>query len=832
MTSSQSDAETDIWLTEHMELHKRFSEHLTNLSPIDSLNSEDELSLMKNKIKDMTNIIFALYNSEINSSFSVLLQLNNKLSNLTNSYISPANDSISVFFNNTIEEKTNLENQLLQQRNHVILAGDELIKSIDEILLISETFISETEKATSDIMSLSFIAANIFILICIIISITIALSVSHLISKPIVNLKKIVDQLGKGILPDKIHIKSNDEIGEMSQAINSLSESLQQSSEFLLEIGKGNLDYEFMAHSNKDTLRNSLIKMREGLRVAEKEQKRSKIEEQERNWSTEGISLFSEVLRHSSKDIKKLAKEIIKSLIQYTEANQGGIFLYNDEDRNDIHLQLIASFAYNREKYFDKKIMLEEGLVGSCALEKKTTYFTDIPDEYMEIESGLGGSNPSCLLIVPMLVGDEIFGVMEIASFKNFKPYQIKFIEKIAENSGSAISTLLITQRTDMLLEQSQKQATELAEQEDVMRQNVEEMRATQEESNRREEELRKILKKLTQTKEELKEKDIIQVKEIQRLDADNMVKIRRIEENEIENEQILTASLNGIIVFDDDGVIEFFNPAAQKIWGYQESEAKGASINILIPPERALTHTISLNQYLQTEKMIGKGIEFPILRKDGNIAPGFFSVVESNLRGKSKFTCSVIDLAEQKQLEKRRNSLMESLIAKEFEYHARIESLEQKLIENNIEIPEVKDVKELIIWSKKYELNLSVIDSQHKRLIKLINTLYISFKKGQTTEELQNYLKELIDYTNYHFGIEEKYFDKFEYENRSFHKSEHIEFQQKITDFQNDFLHKETDGAYKLILYLKDWFLNHILIEDKKYVKCFIDNGMATIVR
>jgi transcriptional regulator with GAF, ATPase, and Fis domain len=113
-------------------------------------------------------------------------------------------------------------------------------------------------------------------------------------------------------------------------------------------------------------------------------------------------------------------------------------------------------------------------------------YITDVPQNYVSITSGLGGVNPSSVLIVPLTVNDITYGVIELASFNLFPTFQIEFIKKLAESIASTLSGAKTNERTKFLLEQSQQQAEEMRAQEEEMRQNMEEMQATSEESERK----------------------------------------------------------------------------------------------------------------------------------------------------------------------------------------------------------------------------------------------------------------------------------------------------------------------------------------------------------
>jgi methyl-accepting chemotaxis protein len=323
--------------------------------------------------------------------------------------------------------------------------------------------------------------------------------IAHSISRPIIKTTSILSDLAKGDIDEskKINTKLNDEIGEMSESVNTLIDGLNKTAIFAQEIGKGNLEKEFELLSDKDVLGNSLIEMRKSLIVANEQEAARKLEDQKQNWTTQGLAKFAEILRQNNDDMNEFSYHIISNLVKYIGANQGGIFMINDDNKSDVFIELLAFYAYERRKYMEKRIDFGVGLIGRCAQEQKTIHMTDLPDEYIKVTSGLGQSVPNTLLIVPLKVNEEIFGVVELAGFNKFEDHVIKFIEEVGESIASTISTTKINIRTNQLLEQSQLQSEEMAAQEEEMRQNMEELQATQEEAGRKNTEMLGLLNAL-----------------------------------------------------------------------------------------------------------------------------------------------------------------------------------------------------------------------------------------------------------------------------------------------------------------------------------------------
>jgi two-component system CheB/CheR fusion protein len=117
----------------------------------------------------------------------------------------------------------------------------------------------------------------------------------------------------------------------------------------------------------------------------------------------------------------------------------------------------------------------------------------------------------------------------------------------------------------------------------------------------------------------------------------------------------ILETAVEGIITIDGRGLIESFNPSAEKIFGYVASEAIGQNIKLLMPAPYRQEHDGYLDNYRHTghAKIIGIGREVTGQRKDGTVFPMDLSVSEVRLAGRRLFTGFVRDLTERKQLEK-----------------------------------------------------------------------------------------------------------------------------------------------------------------------------------
>jgi hemerythrin-like metal-binding protein/PAS domain S-box-containing protein len=714
----------------------------------------------------------------------------------------------------------------LYKQNH-----DQIIQQYSEINKALTDVFESSSKSVIDINNNIKALNSIFFLLAFIAAFIIYIGVSNTIARPLHSLENMVSRLSKGELPEHSEIQSYDEIGKIAQALNSLTEGLMKTSEFATEIGRSNFGSEFEPLSNKDVLGNALLEMRKSLQAASEEENKRKIEDQERNWTTEGLARFGEILRRHTENIGLLSKDIIQNLVKYLKANQGGIFILDDSDPENIFLDLMSAYAYNREKFIQKRIQLGEGLVGGVAIEKYTLYMTDLPEEYIEIQSGLGSSNPKSLLIVPLKLENTVLGVIELASFNSLNRYEIALVERIAESIASTLSTAKINTRTAELLEQSRIQAQEMQEQEEEMRQNMEEMVTAQEESLRREEELRKEVAELDNIRISIVDKDKKQKSRIDELSKSNAAMSDEIELLMAQINRTFEINLEAVVIIDETRKIQFFNTAAEKLFDYNKSEILGRGFDLLTLKETARELDESIALYLQTGRkgLIDVEKEVNIINKVGEQIPVIMLMLDVILRGNRMIAIFIKDLGEIKRFENEYNTVSDTLMSKEFDLSAKINILEDLIKTSGIQIPEdIESQSDILRWNSSYSIELNIIDQQHKKWIEFINILYKSYKSNSKKKEISENISKLLDYTDYHFGFEEKYIEDFNCGNLENHKKEHASFVTSIKKYQH--LHDDgnTDAVYKLIIYLNKWVINHIQIEDRRYVECFKLNGLA----
>jgi hemerythrin-like metal-binding protein/PAS domain S-box-containing protein len=665
----------------------------------------------------------------------------------------------------------------------------------------------------------------IFVFSALLISALISLFISRLIIKPVEKLRLQIEELTGGKLPEDIYTGGTDEIGQMGQALGRLVSGLRETVEFSIEIGKGNFAADYSPMSKDDVLGNSLLSMRDSLKTAKEEEEKRKKEDYQRNRAAEGLALFGDILRRYSDDISALSDEIISNLVKFTGTNQGAIFILNDEDKENIYLDLQGAYAYNRKKYLKKQIEPGVGLIGAVFLEKYTMYLTEVPNDFVEIESGLGGENPKSILIVPLKIEDEVLGVVELASFSEFESYEIELVERISESIASTLSTTRINARTARLLEQSKKQAVRMREQEEEMLQNIEELKATQEENEKQEQTLRKENAELKKKADSIRN----EAEKNQTLIEETKAEKERIE-NQASfslafNDALLQKSPVGILVLDSKLEIRKFNHEAENIWAYPDTQVIGKNLKELLAEEYAQELTKAgrkraLNEFFDKREIF-------IRRKDGSEIPVICYPAEFKSRQETLYILQVRDLRAIKQQEEKTKNQLEKTLAADLEKTIRIERLEAILKRSNLSFAREAESVDLIHFDENLVLGIEVIDQQHKKWISQMNNFYAAIKERRDQVKIEEALRELIDYSDYHFSFEEKYMKEFDFIFYDKHIKHHEVFLNDLNAFKEVPTRQRYIEGIRLMRQLRKMVTAHIMEEDKKYIPLFKEKGL-----
>lgn len=132
-----------------------------------------------------------------------------------------------------------------------------------------------------------------------------------------------------------------------------------------------------------------------------------------------------------------------------------------------------------------------------------------------------------------------------------------------------------------------------------------------------------------------------------------------------------------------------------------------------------------------------------------------------------------------------------------------------------------------LIQWSDELSVGINSIDKQHKELIKMINELNDALQAGQANQKLAAIFEGLAVYTVTHFGYEEELFAQYGYSESAEHKNEHRALTQQVKDLQQKMEEGDFIISVEVMVFLKDWLINHILKTDKAYAKFLKDKGV-----
>ena len=226
-------------------------------------------------------------------------------------------------------------------------------------------------------------------------------------------------------------------------------------------------------------------------------------ENEAKNWLLTGANKLSDMVQGEQNE-RELAQKIITETCQYTSAQAGTIYLFNDEDQQ---LEFMAGYAFHNLDVIKKKIKLTEGWIGQAAKDGFSKMIKGKLNPSLALESSLLQQEISETFIVPFFFDKKLKGVYEVAYQSGINARSEDYLTAVARLVGVAINTAQARTIMHDLFEEVQQQAEELEAQQEEMRVTNEELMKKTEMLQASEEELRVQQEELRTTNAELEEK-------------------------------------------------------------------------------------------------------------------------------------------------------------------------------------------------------------------------------------------------------------------------------------------------------------------------------------
>nr|MBA3532646.1 response regulator [Ardenticatenales bacterium] len=226
----------------------------------------------------------------------------------------------------------------------------------------------------------------------------------------------------------------------------------------------------------------------------------------EQDWLKTNLARFTRMLQ-GQRELSTVSKLILSELAPLVFAQHGVFYIVDGESVADPELRLLSSYAYRERKHLANRFQLGEGLVGQCAMEKERILLTEVPGDYIKINSGLGEATPNNVVVLPVVFEEQVKAVIELASFHRFSEIHLAFLDQLTESIAIVLNTIAASMRTEELLKQSQALAEELQGQQQELTETNKRLEQQAKSLQASEELLKQQREQLQQTNEELEEK-------------------------------------------------------------------------------------------------------------------------------------------------------------------------------------------------------------------------------------------------------------------------------------------------------------------------------------
>ena len=256
--------------------------------------------------------------------------------------------------------------------------------------------------------------------------------------------------------------------GNVNLLADNLTNQVRAIAEVATAVTKGDLTRSIQVEASGEVaeLKDNINTMIDNLRLTTDRNK-------EQDWLKTNLARLTGMLQ-GQRDLSTVGRLLLSELAPLVGAHQGVI--YRMESEESAGMELLSAFADDELDGHRQHLAVGEGLVGQCALEKRSMLISEMPMHSVPIRSGLFQALPQNVIVLPVLFEDRVKAVIELASLSRFTASHLAFLEQLTASIGIVLNSIEATMQTEGLLKQSQQLATELQTQQKELQQTNEQL--------------------------------------------------------------------------------------------------------------------------------------------------------------------------------------------------------------------------------------------------------------------------------------------------------------------------------------------------------------------
>ncbi|MFJ8245920.1 ATP-binding protein [Peribacillus asahii] len=360
---------------------------------------------LKNENNEMTHLIDEINKLTIGSESEADII---KLGELNQEFQTRYEQLLSIFEENVDQEQASnyFVNELYPIGNELSLLTTSLAERQQIMMDVAREEYSKKERQMKQMLIVFSVLA---VLLNMIIGLIISRNLTKNLSKITNVIKKMTENSSNEMEIPKIDVNSRDEVEDIATAFNKMTYSIKE----------------------KSWLETSIVEM---------------------------ATMYQGI-----HDLKTLGQRFITKITSMIDANYGVFYVKQGTGEERFHS--IASYAFNGQNSGQSSFGYGEGIVGQAALEKRTIYLTDLPEDYIKVASGVGSASPTNLMVIPVEYEGEVIVVIELAKFQEFTPIQQTLINQVANQIGVTVKSVSGRMQIENLLKESKDLTEELQSQ-------------------------------------------------------------------------------------------------------------------------------------------------------------------------------------------------------------------------------------------------------------------------------------------------------------------------------------------------------------------------------